>query len=85
MPGMICVPQPLAVEEVAKVLASGGNAFDVVVTYAVVQFLVNLNSCGIGGCMVMTSRLGRTSQFQLILDAPALAGSRVAPDIETVS
>ena len=28
MPGMIVAPQPLAVEEGAKVLAAGGNAYD---------------------------------------------------------
>ena len=81
MPSMICAPQPLAVEEGAKVLASGGNAFDAALTCATVQFLVDPHSCGIGGYMVLTSRTAGTSQPQPILDAPALAGSRVTPDM----
>ncbi len=37
MTGMIVAPQPAAVEEGAKVLMAGGNAFDAAVTAAFVQ------------------------------------------------
>jgi gamma-glutamyltranspeptidase/glutathione hydrolase len=80
MPGMIVAPQPLAVEEGAKVLAAGGNAFDAAVTAAVVQGVIDPHSCGVGGYLVMTyHRAGQRSPSP-ILDAPAIAGSLVKPD-----
>jgi gamma-glutamyltranspeptidase/glutathione hydrolase len=81
MPGMVVAPQPLAVEEGAKVLASGGNAFDAALTAALVQGVIDPHSCGIGGYMVMTSwKAGQTDPLPII-DAPALAGSRVSADM----
>lgn len=79
MPGMIVAPQPLATEEGAKVLAAGGNAFDAALTCAAVQFLVDPHSCGVGGYLVMTCLPAGTSGPPAILDAPAVAGSRVTP------
>lgn len=79
MSSMIVAPQPLAVEEGAKVLAAGGNAFDAALTCATVQFLVDPHSCGAGGYMVMTYWLGDSAAPEKIIDAPALAGSRVTP------
>ena len=77
MGGVISAPQPLAVEEGAKVLANGGNAFDAALTAAAVQFLIDPHSCGIGGYLVMT---GMTADGrQQIVDAPALAGERTSP------
>lgn len=81
MPGMIVAPQPLAVEEGAKVLASGGNAFDAALTCAAVQFLIDPHSCGVGGYLVMTSWQPGRDELPLILDAPAVAGSGVRPDM----
>ena len=81
MPGMIVAPQPLAVEEGAKVLAAGGNAFDAALTCAAVQFLIDPHSCGIGGYLVMTCLPAGQSRPDAIIDAPALAGSRVSPDM----
>lgn len=81
MPGMIVAPQPLAVEEGAKVLASGGNAYDAAITCAAVQFLVDPHSCGVGGYLVMTSWEPGRAELPRILDAPALAGSGVRPDM----
>lgn len=79
MPGMIVAPQPVAVEEGAKVLAGGGNAFDAAVTCAFVQFVVDPHSCGVGGYVVMTVHCAGGSPEQSVLDAPALAGSKVEP------
>ncbi len=77
MPSMIVAPQPLAVEEGAKVLAAGGNAFDAALTCACVQFLVDPHSCGIGGYMVLNCLPAARTGPHNVLDAPALAGSRV--------
>lgn len=78
---MIVAPQPLAVEEGAKVLAAGGNAFDAALTCAFVQFVVDPHSCGIGGYLILAYHTADGSGPQPILDAPALAGSRVTPDM----
>lgn len=78
MPGMIVAPQPLAVEEGAKMLAAGGNAFDAALTAAFVQFVIDPHSCGLGGYMLMTYHCAGSGP-QKVLDAPALAGSKVSP------
>jgi gamma-glutamyltranspeptidase/glutathione hydrolase len=57
MPGIIVAPQPIAVEEGAKVLIKGGNAVDAAVTCALVQGVVSPQMCGIGGYMLLTLRL----------------------------
>lgn len=80
MPSMIVGPQPLAVEEGAKVLAAGGNAFDAALTCAAVQFLVDPHSCGIGGYLLLTCRPAKSGNVTT-LDAPALAGSRVRAEM----
>ncbi len=81
MPAMIVAPQPLAVEEGAKVLSNGGNAFDAAVATAVVQGVIDPHSCGLGGYLVMTyHRAGQTTPAP-IFDAPAIAGSLVKPDM----
>lgn len=79
MPGMIVAPQPLAVEEGAKILAAGGNAFDAALACVFVQFLVDPHSCGAGGYLIMAAHTAEGPQP--ILDAPALAGTRVTPDM----
>ena len=81
MPGMIVAPQPEAVEQGAKVLAAGGNAFDAALACAWIQFLVDPHSCGAGGYLLLNCWLGRTDEPLPILDAPALAGSRVRPEM----
>ncbi len=81
MPGMIVAPQPLAVEAGAKVLAAGGNAFDAALTCAAVQFLTDPHSCGLGGYLVMTYHTAGATQPPPILDAPAVAGSRVTSEM----
>ena len=59
MPGMIVAPQPVAVEEGAKVLMSGGNAVDAAVTCALVQSVLSPHMCGIGGYIIATLHLAQ--------------------------
>ncbi|MFZ9450127.1 MAG: gamma-glutamyltransferase [Alphaproteobacteria bacterium] len=47
--GMICAPQPEAVEVGADVLERGGNAFDAAIACAFAQGVVANLMCGIGG------------------------------------
>jgi gamma-glutamyltranspeptidase/glutathione hydrolase len=84
MSSMIVAPQPIAVEEGAKVLMEGSNAVDAAVTCAFVQSVVSPHSCGIGGYLILTLGLapghpGYAEPGFLALDAPALAGSLVTP------
>ena len=81
MAGMIVAPQPEAVDAGARVLAQGGNAFDAALTCAFMQFLVDPHSCGIGGYLVMTYHRAGQTESAPILDAPALAGSKVSPSM----
>ncbi len=78
MPNMIVAPQPIAVEEGAQVLMAGGNAVDAAVTCAFVQMILSPHMCGIGGYVLLNLHLAGSSGSQ-ILDAPALAGSKVTP------
>ena len=79
MPAMIVAPQPLAVEQGAQVLARGGNAYDAALACAFMQFLLDPHSCGVGGYLLLTHHRAGSTQPEQILDAPALAGSRVTP------
>jgi gamma-glutamyltranspeptidase/glutathione hydrolase len=82
MAGMIVAPEPVAVEAGARVLMAGGNAIDAAVTCAFVQMVVNPQMCGIGGYALAVVRLaGEPATRTILLDAPALAGSRVRPDM----
>ena len=47
--GLICAPQPEAVEAGAEVLRDGGNAVDAAVAAALVQTAVDPIMCGIAG------------------------------------
>lgn len=80
MPNAIVAPQPLAVEEGAKVLMAGGNAVDAAVTAAFVQAIVSPQMCGIGGYALLTLHLS-DQPAPVVLDAPALAGSGVTPEM----
>ncbi len=85
MSGMIVAPQPSAVEEGAKVLMDGGNAVDAAVTCAFVQSVLSPHSCGVGGYVLLNLHLSRTPEspanVPISLDAPALAGLKVSPDM----
>ncbi|MCC6458551.1 MAG: gamma-glutamyltransferase family protein [Caldilineaceae bacterium] len=78
MANAIVAPQPIAVEEGAKVLMAGGNAIDAAVTAAFVQAIVDPHSCGIGGYMLVNLHLAG-DQRPVGIDAPALAGSKTSP------
>jgi gamma-glutamyltranspeptidase/glutathione hydrolase len=79
MPAMIVAPQPMAVEEGAKVLQRGGNAYDAALACAFTQFILDPHSCGVGGYLLLTHHPAGAQRPPKILDAPALAGSRVTP------
>ncbi len=84
MPGMIVAPQPTAVEEGAQVLQRGGNAVDAAVTAAFVQFLLDPHSCSAGGYLVLNLHWaghGAENGNPVLLDGPALAGSKVSPEM----
>lgn len=87
MPGMIVAPQPIAVDEGAQVLRRGGNAVDAAVVCALVQGVLDPHSSSIGGYVLATvSPAGAGSAGAAhAVDAPALAGSRVSPDMWTES
>jgi gamma-glutamyltranspeptidase/glutathione hydrolase len=78
MHNIIVGPQPIAVEEGARVLMRGGNAIDAAVTCAFVQAIVDPHSCGVGGYACANLHLASQDASPNIgLDAPALAGSGV--------
>ena len=76
----IVAPQPLAVEEGAKVLMAGGNAIDAAVTCAFVQAIVDPHSCGIGGYACLNLYLAGSRQA-VGIDAPTLAGAKATPEM----
>ncbi len=47
--GMVCAPQPEAVEAGALALKRGGNAVDAAIACALVQTVVDPQMCGIAG------------------------------------
>lgn len=75
----IVAPQPTAVEAGAKVLMNGGNAVDAAVTCALVQGVVDPHMCGPGGYVNLNIHMADDGNH--IVDAPALAGSNVTPDM----
>lgn len=80
MPNAIVAPQPVAVEEGAKVLMKGGNAIDAAVTCALVQAVVDPQMCGIGGYASLNLHLAENGA-NVLMDAPALAGAKVSADM----
>lgn len=83
MTGMITAPEPLAAELGAKVLMEGGNAVDAAVTCAFVQSVIDPHQCGIGGYLLANVQVSNTTPraFNTMLDAPAIAGSKVSEGV----
>lgn len=80
MSNCIAAPQPEAAEAGAVVLRNGGNAIDAAITAAFVQAVVDPQMCGLGGYAILNLHLaGKTGSIGL--DAPALAGAQVTPDM----
>ena len=74
--GMVCAPQPEAVEAGAVALMHGGNAVDAAITCALVQTVVDPMMCGIAGFGTMQLFLPKRSHHGYIdfhTTAPAAA------------
>ncbi|MFA5521144.1 MAG: gamma-glutamyltransferase [Castellaniella sp.] len=74
--GMICAPQPEAVEAGADILRAGGNAVDAALACAFVQTVVDPFMCGIAGfgsAAVHTAAQGSTEYLDFHARAPAAA------------
>jgi gamma-glutamyltranspeptidase/glutathione hydrolase len=72
--GMICAPQPEAVEVGADVLERGGNAFDAAIACAFAQGVVDNLMCGIGGfgfAQVYSAADGVHTSYDFMSTAPA--------------
>ena len=78
--GMVCAPQPYAVDAGIAVLAQGGNAVDAALVAALVQGVVDPHMCGPGGYMLLTQFRPQKGEVEAI-DGPALAGSQTSPDM----
>lgn len=78
--GMVCAPQPEAVEAGALVLKSGGNAVDAAIATALVQTAVDPFMSGIAGFGSMHVYLPETDTHQC-LDFHARAPGSVTPDM----
>lgn len=78
--GMVCAPQPEAVEAGALVLKSGGNAIDAALATALVQTAVDPFMCGIAGFGSMHVYLPGSGTHQC-LDFHARAPAAVTSDM----
>ncbi len=78
--GMVCAPQPYAVDAGVAVLAQGGNAVDAALAAAWVQGVVDPHMCGPGGYMLLTQYRAEQGAVEF-LDGPALAGALTRPDM----
>jgi len=76
--GVVCAPQPLAVEAGADTLKRGGNAIDAALACAFVQGVVDPQMCGLGGGGVMMLHpvtTGRTVELSFYAPAPLSASA----------
>ena len=80
MTGIVVCLDPRAADEGAKILESGGNAFDAAVATAFVQMVVNPFACGVGG-MVSAHLWRRESNQLFVVDGLLRAGSLVTDDM----
>ena len=77
--GMVVAPQPPAVEEGARVLQAGGNAFDAAIATAFAQMVVDPQMCGVGGFGCLTLYDARHDDV-VVIDFNAAAGQAATPD-----
>ncbi|MBI3977205.1 MAG: gamma-glutamyltransferase [Chloroflexi bacterium] len=77
---MIVAPQPIAVEEGARVLREGGNAIDAAVTAALAQGVTDPTNCGLGGWGVIHVRPAGRARSEVVEFYSLLPG-RMPPDI----
>ena len=78
--GMVCAPQPYAVDAAVDVLERGGNAMDAAITAGLIQGVVSPHMCGLGGYLVATIHQPGSSAPESV-DGPAVAGSGTTPDM----
>jgi len=78
--GIICAPQPEAVEAGALILKSGGNAVDAAIACALVQTVVDPQMCGIAGFGSMHLYL-KDDNAHLIIDFHGRAPMMVREDM----
>ncbi len=78
--GMICAPQPEAVEAGLEVFRNGGNAVDAAIACALVQTVVDPQMCGIAGFGTMQLYLPERG-VHTTLDFHARAPLAVRPDM----
>jgi len=78
--GIITCPQPLAGETGAKILESGGNAFDAALATAFTQWILDPFMCGIGG-MGIAQIYDSKSQKLIAINFAGTAGSRCTEDM----
>ena len=73
--GIITCPQPLAGETGAKILESGGNAFDAALATAFTQWILDPFMCGMGG-MGIAQIYDSKSQKLIAINFAGTAGSK---------
>ena len=78
--GIITCPQPLAGETGAKILESGGNAFDAALATAFTQWILDPFMCGMGG-MGIAQIYDSNSQKLLAINFAGTAGSKCTEDM----
>ena len=78
--GIITCPQPLAGETGAKILESGGNAFDAAIATAFTQWILDPFMCGMGG-MGIAQIYDSKSQKLLAVNFAGTAGSKCTEDM----
>ena len=80
MKGMVCAPQPEAVEAGVVALQKGGNAVDAAIACALVQTVVDPQMCGIAGFGTMHLYLAEIGKH-LFIDFHGRAPEKVTEDM----
>jgi gamma-glutamyltranspeptidase / glutathione hydrolase len=80
MRGIVVAPQPAAVELGARVLESGGNAFDAAIAAGFMQMVTDPFMCGLGGWGSATVYRAATDSYDHIGFWPRV-GARMRPDM----